>query len=157
MSESEPNWSLPEFFCEDDPVMVTMDAYEAREKQEQSNKARALVIARDLRKRAQKLIEHAKKLEVIASSRTEDDNLDDHRELLVAYIDGEGMPPEIPILVNGEYRYLDPAILEYYGVRDIGDEDILREYVGSSADVSEAYLEHVKTFTEAFEALAVYR
>lgn len=132
-----------ESICEDD---TTMDACEAREMQEQADKARALVIARDLRKRAQKLLKHAQKLESIANNRT-NGYLDDPRERLYELTRGP-RTCEIPVVVDGKYHFLDPAYLEYFGVRDLKDENILRSYIGTCAEVTKEYLEDAKRFSE---------
>lgn len=124
-----------------------MDAYEAREAYERANRTRALIIARDLRNRAGRLLHHARELEAVAREQTCFDPWEGLNEVL---------SPDPVVAVKdeeGTYHFLDPVELALNGVHELGDTSMLLEYVGSSADVTDAHLAQVKADCERADSL----
>lgn len=117
----------------------SMDAYDAREAQHDADIAKARMVAQQLRRRAEKLIAHAKRLEELAAEgappwETDQKTLDPW-ECLECLLDPS---PEVVAVQDdhGGWHYLDLVTLAYCNV-DIEDPEIVQEYIGSSADITD--------------------
>lgn len=113
-----------------------LDAHDAREAEESANRRRAVKVAEQLLARAERMKEHARRL--LASARGEEQGADDpwdRIELLLSWDQDV-----IPLKVGGEVKYLDlPMLTEVMCVKDedLEDEELLRGYIGSFADITE--------------------
>ena len=113
-----------------------IDAYEAQEAQHDARIAKARMVAQQLRRRAEKLIDHARQLEKLAKDTpwgTGPRTLDPG-EILEGLLDPS---PEVLAVQDGtgEWHHLDLVTLAYCNV-DIEDPEVVQEYIGSSADIT---------------------
>ena len=110
------------------------DAQDAREAELQKTAEELLAKAKRLRMVAKRLLAKAKAAEDAATEclpqlDMEKDELDTRW--------GPDPDPIVPLLFKGRVYALDPVELALCGVRDFDDVEILEQYVGSSADMTE--------------------
>lgn len=130
-----------------------IDAYEAREAQHDADIAKARMVAQQLRRRAEKLIAHAKRLEELAAEGAPpwetDQNTLDPQECLDCLLDPS---PEVITVQDdlGGLHYLDLVELANCNV-DIEDPEIVQEYIGSSAEVTNRVQKEHALLEEAYD------
>ena len=110
------------------------DAQDAREDELRKTAEELLAKAKRLRTIAERLLAKAKAAEDAATEclpqlDMKEDELDTRW--------GPDPDPIVPLLFKGHGYALDPVELALCGVRDFDDVEILEQYVGSSADMTE--------------------
>lgn len=128
-----------------------VDAYEAQEAQHDARIAKARMVAQQLRRRAEKLIDHARQLEKLAKDTpwgTGPRTLDPG-ESLECLLDPS---PEIIAVQDdkGEWHYLDLVTLSVCNA-DIEDPEVVQEYIGSSADITDRVQKEHALVQEAYD------
>ena len=117
------------------------DAQDARETALREDAEKLLTKAEKLRMAAEKLLAKAKAAEDAATECLK--KLDMGKEELDTLWNPELWEPDldpepvVSILFEGRGYALDPVELELCGVKDLDDVEVLEQYIGSSADVTE--------------------
>ena len=120
------------------------DAQDAREAELQETAERLLAKADRLRKTAQALLSKAEAAEEAAAACLPREERS--REGVQEYVRLWGDPdPIVPLYINGHGYAFDPVELAFCGVKDFGDTDVLAQYIGSTADVTEWVNENART------------
>jgi hypothetical protein len=130
----------------------SVDAYDAREAQHNADMLKARTVAQQLRRRAEKLVAHARRLEELAAEGApweSDQNVMDPGELLECLLDPS---PEVIMAQDalGGRHYLDLVTLAYCNA-DVEDPEIVQEYIGSSADITDRVQEELALVDEAYD------
>ena len=131
----------------------SIDAYEAREAQHDADIAKARMVAQQLRRRAEKLIAHATRLEKLAAESAPPWETDLETLNPGEIFESLLYPTPDVIAIRDDqdgWHYLDLVILKYCNV-DIEDPEIVQEYIGSSAEVTNRVQEEIARLDEAYD------
>lgn len=110
------------------------DAQDAREAELQKTTEELLAKAKRLRTIAERLLAKAKAAEDAATKCLQ--RLDMEKDELDTKW-GPDPDPIVPLIFKDRGYALDPVELALCGVRDFDDVEVLEQYIGSSADVTE--------------------
>lgn len=112
------------------------DAQDAREAILRETARRLLAKAEKLRRTAGTILRKAEAAEEAATACLPQEK--GSCEYAQEYIRSWGDPdPVVPLCVNGCGYAFDPVELAFCGVKDFGDTEVLAQYIGSTADVTE--------------------